>query len=149
MLNNSKFYFIYSLKKWRFIRTCNAREIKKAVSIAKLPRTWRHRPFPKMSAGTRNSGGKESCLFLNRRKRMGTLRKNSSLAKLPILDKDWQWDREHWSILTIYKYMCKYPNKHNRIDASYIFLDCLNVRKHLNIIYNINDLRTKHDFFNR
>ena len=45
--------------------------------------------------------------------------------------------------------MCKYPNKHNRIDASYIFLDCLNVRKHLNIIYNINDLRTKHDFFNR
>ena len=45
--------------------------------------------------------------------------------------------------------MCKYPNKHNRIDASCIFLACLNVRKHLNIIYNINDVRTKHGFFNR
>lgn len=98
--------FYIFIKKWRFIRTCNAREIKEAVSIAKLPRTWRPRPFPKMSAGTRNSGGKESCLFLNRRKRMGTLRKNSNLAKLPILDKDWQRDREHWSILTLFINVC-------------------------------------------
>ena len=65
-------------------------EIKEALFIAKLPRIWRHRPFPKMSVGIRNSGGKKSCLFLNRRKIMGTLRTNSSLAKLSILDKDWQ-----------------------------------------------------------
>ena len=77
-------------------------EIKEALFIAKLPRIWRHRPFPKMSVGIRNSGGKKSCLFLNRRKIMGTLRTNSSLAKLSILDKDWQWDRDtdqYWHYL--------------------------------------------------